>query len=98
MALGVFILCGCFNITRVEITCMATRLPYKTTCVSIINVLAIDSLCYRGIGTGATRARASQFMISSCIKIDKSYNKHTYDSVNGQCSAAPFVPQISQFT
>ena len=46
MALGVFILCGYFNITRVEFTCMATWLPYKTACVSIINVLVIDSLRY----------------------------------------------------
>ena len=44
MALGVFILCGCFNITRLKFTCMATWLPYKTACVSIINVLVIDSL------------------------------------------------------
>ena len=42
MALGVFILCGCFNITGVEFTCMATWLPYKTACVSIIDV--IDSM------------------------------------------------------
>ena len=45
MTLGVFILCGCFNITRVEFTCMATWHPYKTACVSIIDVLIIDSLC-----------------------------------------------------
>ena len=49
MALGVFILCGYFNITRVEFTCMATWLPYKTACVSIINVLVIDSLRYISI-------------------------------------------------
>ena len=35
----------CFIITRVEFTCMATWLPYKTACVSKINVLIIDSLC-----------------------------------------------------
>ena len=51
MALGVFILCGYFNITRVEFTCMATWLPYKTACVSIINVLVIDSLRYIAIAT-----------------------------------------------
>jgi len=42
MALGVFILCGCFNIKEVEFTCMATWLPYKKACVSIIDVLIID--------------------------------------------------------
>ena len=30
--------------TRVEFTCIATWLPYKTACVSIINVLVIVSL------------------------------------------------------
>ena len=46
MALGVFILCGYFNITRVEFTCMAISLPYKTACAPIIDVLIIDSLHY----------------------------------------------------
>ena len=35
-----------FNLTIVEFTCMAICLPYKTACVSIIDVLIIDCLCY----------------------------------------------------
>ena len=46
MALGVIISCGCFNIKEVEFTFMATWLPYKKACVSIIDVLIIDFLRY----------------------------------------------------
>ena len=56
MALGVFILCGCFNIKGVEVTCMATCLPYKTACMPIIDVPIIDNLCYHVLVLLITKA------------------------------------------
>ena len=44
MVLGAIISCSCFDIKGMEFTCIATWLPYKTECLSIIDMSIIANI------------------------------------------------------